>query len=193
MATKTCPNGHHYDSSIYGDNCPFCPSSHVGSTSINDFSGHTSVNGGFATANTAATMQVKVPSQEESGGATVIRHANPTGGTELNAGGGNRKLVAILATYSHNPLGEIFKVYEGRNIVGRSSDCDITISGDSNVSGKHLLILYREVEKKFWIEDQNSSNGTFVNGVFTGDKTQVNANDVITIGNTQLIFMPIPQ
>lgn len=24
MATKKCPNGHQYDTSIYGDNCPFC-------------------------------------------------------------------------------------------------------------------------------------------------------------------------
>ena len=29
MATKKCPNGHQYDSSIYGDNCPFCPSGHT--------------------------------------------------------------------------------------------------------------------------------------------------------------------
>ena len=25
MATKTCKNGHAYDASIYGQNCPFCP------------------------------------------------------------------------------------------------------------------------------------------------------------------------
>ncbi len=26
MATKTCPIGHQYDSDIFGDDCPFCPS-----------------------------------------------------------------------------------------------------------------------------------------------------------------------
>ncbi len=40
MATKKCPNGHQYDSGIYGDNCPFCPES-----------SHTRVNAG-ATAST---------------------------------------------------------------------------------------------------------------------------------------------
>lgn len=36
MATKKCPNGHQYDSSIYGDNCPFCPGE--GHTRVNNTS-----------------------------------------------------------------------------------------------------------------------------------------------------------
>lgn len=34
MATKKCINGHLYDPTIYGDNCPFCPSSN-GATKVN--------------------------------------------------------------------------------------------------------------------------------------------------------------
>lgn len=53
MATKKCINGHQYDSSIYGDNCPFCPSSH--STRVLDddtTTGKTQVLGGNMNAET---------------------------------------------------------------------------------------------------------------------------------------------
>ena len=191
MATKKCINGHQYDSSIYGDNCPFCPSSH--STRVLDddtTTGKTQVLGGNMNAETD-TIDLGKSGQNNPGGATVIRHVNPTGGTGLASD--NRRLVGLLVSYDQNPMGEVYKIYEGRNVIGRAATSDIPIPGDSNMSSQHLLILYREAEGIFWAADQNSSNGTYINGTFVGDRVQLYTNDVIVLGATKMIFLAIPQ
>lgn len=197
MATKKCPNGHQYDSSIYGDNCPFCPDSshtHVNEdhTHVNDMGGETqktyadNLGGGQATGGT-------IPLQENIGGGgghTVIRNLN--GDTGMSNPDGGRKVVGVLVSYSANPAGEVFKIYEGRNLIGRAPSSDIVFSKDDKMSGTHLLILYREAEGIFWAVDQNSSNGTYINGKFASDRVELHANDVIVLGATKMIFFSIP-
>lgn len=194
MATKKCPNGHQYDSSIYGDNCPFCPQG--GHTHVNDE--HTHVNGmGDETQKTYADnwgggpkTGETIPVQDNIGGGhTVIRNLNNTGMTNPDGG---RKVVGILVSYSSNPAGEVFKIYEGRNIIGRAHSADICFNQDEKMSSVHLLILYREAEGIFWAVDQNSSNGTYINGKFASDRVELHTNDVIVLGGTKMIFLGIP-
>ena len=189
MATQKCPNGHQYDSNIYGDNCPFCPES--GHTRVNDdsndFSGETrAVGEGWGSP--AATMATAAFQDDFAGGHTVIRTA---GGNESNPDGG-RKLVGLLVSFNDNPAGEVYKIYEGRNIIGRSNTADIPFVRDDKMSGQHLLILYVEAEGIVWAEDQKSSNGTYINGKFARGLVELHTNDVITAGNTKLLFLGIP-
>lgn len=191
MATRRCINGHIYDPNVYGDKCPFCPPS--GGTVVNDdLDGRTHVNiddySGKTIGGTAPTRPVQQDVEE---GGTVIRHlGGPTG--ETSGGSGNRKLVGLLVCFDLNPLGEVYKIYEGRNMVGRKPSANICLAGDSQISSEHLVILYREAEGVYWAIDNNSSNGTFVNGNFE-NKVQLNSNDIITLGNTRLIFIAIPR
>jgi hypothetical protein len=194
MATKKCINGHQYDSSIYGDNCPFCPES--GHTRVNPASSaETMVNepggrDGVPPTISGPTGATKPFSPEDNleGGHTVIRVI----GNQPDADGG-RKVVGVLVSYDTNPRGDVFRIYEGRNIIGRDRTCDVCISNDSKISGKHLLILYREVEGVYWAADQNSSNGTYINGQFVSDRAQLSTNDVIVIGATKMVFLGIPE
>lgn len=184
----TCVNGHHYDAGIYGDNCPFCPSSNK--TKVNP------IPGGGKTAivdNSDKSTDVWPPSNngqtepfEPGGGATVIK--TKTGGNAVG-----RKLVGLLVTYNQNPNGDVHKIYEGRNLIGRRATCDIPIPGDENMSSEHLLILYREAEGIFWAADQNSSNGTYINGQFVSDRKKLATNDIIVTGGTRFVFLAIPQ
>lgn len=105
---------------------------------------------------------------------------------------GGKKVVAFLVTYSINPLGEFFPIYEGKNYVGNANEMNIQIKGDVGISNKHLCILYRAVDKKFKFEDTMSSNGTFINDELI-DAGELKNNDVITIGKTKLIIMIIPE
>lgn len=188
MATKKCANGHIYDPNVYGDNCPFCPSGET--VNINE-GGHTRVNNDQYNGSTDATRPTQpVNPEEDFGGGTVIRHVEP-GYTNVS-GGSNRKLVGLLVCYDLNTYGQVFNIYEGRNMIGRKATVDIPISGDQQVSSEHLVILYREAEGVFWCIDNKSSNGTFVNEVFQNE-TQLKTNDVIRIGNTRLIFIAIPK
>lgn len=188
MATKKCKNGHQYDSSIYGDECPFCPSNKTNSTVVNpEPDGWQPIDNP-----TGRTIPINDNNGIAGGGATVIRHVNPTGETSVGTQS-NRKLVGVLISYDENPMGEVYKIYEGTNIIGRATTSDIPFVKDSNMSSTHLLILYREAEGIYWAEDQKSSNGTYINGKFVGRDYELQSNDVIVIGSTKLIFLAIPQ
>lgn len=83
--------------------------------------------------------------------------------TRVEQGGGlreTRKLVGWLVSYTLDAMGVDFKLYEGRNIIGRNADCNISVN-DNMVSGKHAVILFRA--GKYSITDSQSSHGTFVN------------------------------
>lgn len=196
MAKRTCVNGHQYESNIYGDNCPFCPSqenrTHVNPSSFNDGGEHTRVIGEETDLKkTELISDAADGAMPMGGGATVIRRAGDK--TGLQGAGGGRRLVGLLVSYSVNPLGEVYKIYEGRNIIGRSAMSDIPVPTDSNMSSQHLLILYREAENIFWAVDQNSSNGTYINGAFVSDRKQIKTNDIIVVGGTKFVFLAIPQ
>lgn len=197
MATKTCPNGHKYDSSIYGDNCPFCPSESqktkvaTGLYSDVDLGGKTKVAGGndMDEALTRPLTNPSFESDEPEEGGTVIRVV----GQADDAVSSGRKLVGLLISYSVNEYGEVYKIYEGRNYIGRSKQCDISIPSDKNMSSKHLVILFREAEGRFWAIDQDSSNGTYINGEFISEKVALRTNDVIVVGATKFVFIAIPK
>lgn len=199
MATKKCANGHLYDSSIYGDKCPFCPSP-MGATKVNadatEEGGTIVLNGDEPTKPANETVKIDMNGNEAAGGGTVIRHVGAAKTGETNIGQ-NRRLVGLLVSYSANPVGEVYKVYEGRTTIGRDSTCDIPFPNDSHMSGKHLLIQYVEAKGAFRAQefDKGSANGSYVNGqvYVIGDVIDLKNNDVIVLGGTKFIFLTIPE
>jgi hypothetical protein len=67
--------------------------------------------------------------------------------------------------------------------IGRSLVNTIPIP-DSYASGQHTLLVWREGQ--WWVEDQDSRNGTLLNGTRIDGPTVVSAGDVIGVGRTQL-------
>ena len=98
-----------------------------------------------------------------------------------------RRLVGWLVTYSQDPLGIDYKIYEGRNIIGRNLDCNITVD-DNTMSGEHAIILYRN--RKYIIEDSLSTRGTVVNLNDIGVRNPVilQDGDIIEMGETVFCF-----
>lgn len=218
MPTKTCPNGHQYDSDIYGDECPLCPKGSVnpvsqsigggmppfGGAEVGIVGGATHVGGSHAAQQpaqgpafiNAGTSGPKDPAGETHlpghqaakpmTGGTVIRHA---AGAQMPSG---RKLVGFLVTYNRNPLGKSYNIYEGKNYVGRDPKCDIAVPEDNQMSGRHMSILYRNVDNKFKFRDEQSSNGTFINKELT-DEGELQNYDIIRLGGTVFIFIAIPK
>lgn len=123
------------------------------------------------------------------GGHTVIRRPGASGAAQAAT---DRKLVGFLVTYNRNPMGKAYNIYEGRNYIGRDKSCDICISDDSQMSGRHMSILYRNVDNKFKFRDEQSSNGTFINKELKDDGELENY-DIIRVGSTLFIFIAIPK
>jgi len=78
----------------------------------------------------------------------------------------------------------IFELGEKPVVIGRSTECDIQL-GVQNVSRKHARVLHHDEE--YLIEDLESTNGVFVNGIRVV-KCVLRNDDQIEIGGVKLIF-----
>ncbi|MBP5758114.1 MAG: FHA domain-containing protein, partial [Bacteroidales bacterium] len=91
-----------------------------------------------------------------------------------------------LVSYSLDKMGVDFRLYEGRNIIGRDMDCNITVN-DNMVSGRHAVLLFRA--DKYSLTDQQSTHGTFVNGNDIDlEPCYLQDGDVIKVGETVFKF-----
>lgn len=84
MLKKTCPNGHVYDQSIYGDTCPLCPSS--ANTGINTTSNMTMVAPDDSSGAHTRVVQPSMNSVGEipNGFTNMQAQQDPTGSTKVS-------------------------------------------------------------------------------------------------------------
>ncbi|MFC1708444.1 FHA domain-containing protein [Candidatus Omnitrophota bacterium] len=74
---------------------------------------------------------------------------------------------------------------DSKILIGRSSDANIRIGYDDFCSRQHAM-LYWDKETCF-IEDLNSTNGTFVNSERVSTRKGLKKGDIIGLGKTELI------
>jgi FHA domain-containing protein len=82
--------------------------------------------------------------------------------------------------------GESYAVGAGITI-GRASGSEICIE-DNFASGRHARIYDRE--GRVYVEDMNSTNGTYVNGRRVSAQELLQADDRIRIGDTEFRYEP---
>jgi hypothetical protein len=70
-------------------------------------------------------------------------------------------------------------------VIGRALACDVTIE-DSYASGRHARLYDRD--GRVYLEDLNSTNGTYVNGGRVSAQQLLRPGDEIRIGDTELRF-----
>jgi FHA domain len=80
--------------------------------------------------------------------------------------------------------GERFDLFGGISI-GRSSDADVRIE-DRYASGIHARVYSRGAN--YYVEDMNSTNGTFLNGGRLNGEAKLNDLDEVRIGDTEFRF-----
>lgn len=204
---KKCPKGHYYQ----GDKCPYCTEhDSVGSHTQLKTEVFTNGSGPFSTGNygaddnrTIKDCPTDTPTIADDdprktvmpGGCVSQPHRGVSSKTEFgdmssfgNSGCArySRKLVGWLVTYSADELGLDFRIYEGRNIIGRDDECDISVD-DGFISGRHAVLLFRA--GKYSLTDSQSSHGTFVNGEdIELEPRYISDGDLIKIGNTLFKF-----
>lgn len=205
---KQCPNGHYYQ----GDNCPYCKNNnrsagpttssteiYVGNTD-GDFTNNPDQATTIAYGGSGGTTTI-IDGQETvvngNGKGATVHNRTVFGDEDSCARDSNipgtrketrysRRLVGWLVSYSFDELGVDYKLYEGRNIIGRDADCNITVN-DGRMSGKHAVLLFRA--NKYSLTDSQSSHGTFVNDVdIELEPHYLKDGDIIRMGNTVFKF-----
>lgn len=90
---------------------------------------------------------------------------------------------ALVVRSGGGRAGEMFPL-DGETTVGRSPDCGIFLD-DVTVSRKHAIL--RERDGEFFIEDQGSLNGTFVNRKRV-ESAQLDDGDELQVGKYRLTY-----
>ncbi len=196
---KLCKNGHYYASNL--EECPYCPKPgayHTGpnqlkNTVLSDLNqsdwDHTRIEAPLPNGMEIPPVETPLPPLQASVVPAAVTPSSlartqlyTSGITEAPA---VRKLVGWLVSYTFNPVGADFRIYEGRNSVGADPTCDVVVPDDPAVSARHLTLLYRFDGFRF--KDELSTNGTFVNEQMR-DEGMLQDGDVIRVGNTVFKF-----
>jgi pSer/pThr/pTyr-binding forkhead associated (FHA) protein len=92
---------------------------------------------------------------------------------------------ALVVRSGGGRAGETFHPAGERTAIGRSPDCEIFLD-DVTVSRQHALLVERD--GAFYIQDEGSLNGTFLNR-HRIESAQVEDGDEIQIGKYRLTFL----
>ncbi len=85
---------------------------------------------------------------------------------------------------------EVHELTDGEYILGRSQVCDIQVQHET-VSRRHARITVRD--RQAWIEDLQSSNGTYVNGRAIRERTPLADGDRVHLGKYEIVIeIPVP-
>jgi len=94
------------------------------------------------------------------------------------------KLVFVLVVSGPLQGHKYFVISDAPILIGRSDEAIIRINYDDFCSRKHALLYWEN--KKCFIKDLDSTNGTFVNNKCISQKTELRDGDIIGLGDTKL-------
>ena len=87
------------------------------------------------------------------------------------------------------PMDGLTHCADGKSFhIGRSRDCDLRLSMDRMVSGRHARIS-RE-GRQFWLQDIGSRNGTYVGDEKIENRILIGPGATFRVGRTVLEFLP---
>ena len=188
MEMKQCPNGHFYDQSRTPE-CPYCNS---------------------ASANVNVTRPAWLPDETgQTVGATVpVGQGDYTDRTrpiaEAKADEAERTVAVIKKEMGIDPVagwlvciegkekGRDFRMHADNNYIGRGENMDICIRGDDTISREnHAVISFDVRNTAYYFSPGEGRSIVHVNEKAVFNTVQLSAYDVIELGNTKLIFIPL--
>ena len=117
-------------------------------------------------------------------GRTHILYAGETNQIEPVVGW----LVCVLGSQQ----GLSFPLSGGRNRIGRSADMDVCLSSDPEVSrNMHCILTFDPASEAFYLQAGDGRGLTYLNGTLLLNPMQLKAHDLIRVGATTLLFVPL--
>ena len=99
-------------------------------------------------------------------------------------GGDPHASVGRFRVYQRNRTTRIAEIEDGV-VIGRGSDCGLRVE-DATVSKHHARF---STEGGAWLEDLDSTNGTYVNGRRVEGTTVLRRGDRIALGAAKIVFL----
>lgn len=87
--------------------------------------------------------------------------------------------------------GQDFHLKSGRNFIGRGVDMDVCLAGENTVSrDRHATIIHEPKQNLFMAQPGESRELFYVNGEVVLSPVQLKKNDVLQMGEVQLMLIP---
>jgi pSer/pThr/pTyr-binding forkhead associated (FHA) protein len=81
--------------------------------------------------------------------------------------------------------GKVFSIHREETVIGRLAYCDVGLA-QKNISRQHARVVRSGSE--YFLEDMDSTNGTFLNGKRVRTRTRLRDHDLIRIYDVTLLF-----
>ncbi len=89
-------------------------------------------------------------------------------------------------------IGTDFRLKVGKNFIGRSPQMDVALTEDKSVSReRHAIVVYEPKEHLYLVQPGDASTLVYRNEQVVLSPVQLNAYDVIAVGDVNLLFIPL--
>jgi FHA domain len=129
----------------------------------------------------AGRSERSAPSQDSM---ILSPQAAAAAGLGRRGSGSGRSFLLVVQRSPSLGEGDEFQLNSAPLTVGRGGQNDLVLTGDDFASSRHARIEVRG--DGVWVQDLESTNGTFVNGSRIAGAQRVDAGDVLRVGETDL-------
>ena len=125
-------------------------------------------------------------------GSAVNPFSSPTViGGDISAAGQVDPVVGWVVCIDGPLRGTDWRLHVGYNYIGRETG-DIHIQGDSQISReKHAMVAYHNKNRTYYVGPAEGRNIIELNDEPVFNATKLSRHDVITVGTTKLMFIPL--
>lgn len=201
---RTCSAGHVYDADQFAS-CPYC-NRNTRAIQFGAGGGYTptAAPGGYGNTAAPGGYDAAIPptgGRDATIGATVMPEAirrrmeqekdNRTVG-EFKRRLGYEPVVGWLVCVEGPEVGKDYRLYGRINTIGRAEDNDVVLAQEHTVSQKnHVRLAYDAKHNNYQLIPGDGSNVTYLNDEPLYVPQRLNAYDVLEMGETKLIFVPL--
>lgn len=100
--------------------------------------------------------------------------------------------VGWLVALGGEHIGTDFRLKAGKNFIGRDIQMDVALTEDKSVSrDRHAIVVYEPKAHLYLVQPGESSSLVYRNDQVVLTPVKLEAYDVITVGDVNLLFMPL--
>lgn len=183
MNLQKCENGHFYDADKF-QSCPHCQ----------DLKDDLPTQGGVAASPqvNSATNVPNIPNITSNAFQKPSDDAPTVGIFQRSTGNGTQPVVGWLVCVKGTCMGQSYQLKEGKNFIGRSEEMDVVIRGDMAIARiRHACLIFEPRAGVFYAQPGESHELFYLNGNVVLNSEVLKAYDVITLGETDLLFVPL--